>query len=42
MGMEFDSNYNFTPPTFEGDLGSIPGQRRSLEKGKSTYSSILA
>ena len=25
-----------------GDLGSIPGMGRSLEKGKATYSSILA
>ena len=26
----------------EGDLGSIPGLGRSLEKGKATHSSILA
>ena len=25
-----------------GDLGSIPGSGRSLEKGKATHSSILA
>ena len=25
-----------------GDLGSIPGLGRTLEKGKATYSSILA
>ena len=26
MGMEFDSKHNFTPSTFAGDLGSVPGE----------------
>ena len=29
-------------PLWLGDLGSIPGWGRSLEKGKATHSSILA
>ena len=29
------------PPVMRADLGSIPGLRRSLEKGKATHSSIL-
>jgi len=30
------------PPATQEDLGSIPGLGRSLEKGKTTHSSILA
>ena len=29
------------PPVIRGDLGSVPGLGRSLEKGKVTHSSIL-
>ena len=31
-----------SPPANTGDLGSIPGLGRSLEKGMATHSSILA
>ena len=30
------------PPAKAGDMGSIPGSGRSLEKGMATHSSILA
>ena len=30
------------PPASEGDMGSIPHQGRTLEKGMATHSSVLA